>query len=337
MATWLQQLQVNFVEQVWYGRHPLVYLLKPLSGLFRLVVAVRRWCYRVGCLPSTKLAVPVVIVGNLSVGGTGKTPLLVFLAGLLKAQGYNPGIISRGYGGQGEVAPQTVTAASEVSAVGDEALLLQRRSGCPVVVGRKRVQAVLHLLREHQCDVVLADDGLQHYALVRDIEIAVVDGSRGFGNGCCLPAGPLREPLTRLAEVDFVVVNGQFSLPGSFTMQVVATHAVNLKTGELRVLSSFTGQACHALAGIGNPQRFFNLLIEQGIQFTAHKFPDHHVFSAAELDFNDQLMVLMTEKDAVKCSSLANEQHWYVPITINPAPEFGEHFLNLLLEKRNGY
>lgn len=327
----------RWVEAIWYEGHWAGYLLWPLSQLFWLVVALRRWCYQQGYLRTQTLAVPVVIVGNLTVGGTGKTPLIIYLTEVLRQAGFKPGIISRGYGGKAATWPQLVHADSDPALVGDETVLLARRTACPLAVGPLRAETGRFLLQQHDCDILLSDDGLQHYALARTLEIVVIDGERRFGNGWCLPAGPLREPLSRLPSVDMCLVNGGIKQSGEYAMQVQPMAAVNLLTGELRALHAFQQSPCHALAGIGNPQRFFAVLSAAALQFTAQVFPDHYAFSAADVLFADDLPVLMTEKDAVKCSTFAHAQLWYIPIKVQVETGFAEHFLNLLHEKLNGH
>jgi tetraacyldisaccharide 4'-kinase len=282
------------------------------------------------------LPVPVIIVGNLSVGGTGKTPLLIYLAKLLRQEGLRPGIISRGYGGQARHWPQWVDKNGDPAQVGDEAVLIAAQTGCPMAVGPARIDAARLLLENDACDVILSDDGLQHYALGRTLEIAVIDGERRFGNGFCLPAGPLREPASRLRSVDLVVCNGAAREAGEYSMQVAGNAAVNLLTGEQKPLSFFARQSCHAAAGIGNPQRFFELLQRAGIVCETHIFPDHYAYRAADIDFHDGKPVLMTEKDAVKCRRFARENDWCIPVQAVPQAGFSERLLHLLREKTRG-
>ena len=326
----------RWLLDIWYSDHFIGAALTPISMFFLDFVKFRRWLYKVGLKKSTALPVPVVIVGNITVGGTGKTPLCVYLANLLKAQGYRVGIISRGYGGK-KVAAKMVSPNSDVAEVGDEALLILQQTNCPMAVGANRVEAGQFLLKHAPCDVILADDGLQHYALKRDIEIAVVDGERRFGNSACLPAGPLREPIERLNSVDFVVVNGKPLNDAAWhewQMQLYGDKAINLKTGEIKPLADFKFLDCHAVAGIGNPQRFFSQLENAGVsQRMDHSFPDHHVFSEKEISFENH-PVLMTEKDAVKCKSFATKNHWFVPVTAQLSSEFTEKFLALLAQKK---
>ncbi|MGD8910337.1 MAG: tetraacyldisaccharide 4'-kinase [Chromatiales bacterium] len=316
---------MNFIERSWDGWHPITWLLLPLSGLFCLLGWLRRLAYRAGWLRSQKLAVPVIIVGNISVGGTGKTPLIVWLAQHLLERGRRPGIILRGYGATADKLPREVTAASQPDQVGDEAVLIGRRTGCPVVVGRDRVEAGRLLLQNHDCDLILSDDGLQHYALQRDLEIVVIDGARRFGNGLCLPAGPLRERTSRLRRADLVIVNGR-ARKDEYGMQVEADRAISLMDGEARSLIAFQRQTVHALAGIGHPERFFNTLKAAGLRPECHAFPDHHPYREEELrPFSDQT-VLMTEKDGVKCEEFGLPDLWFVPARAEPDEGFQRAF-----------
>jgi tetraacyldisaccharide 4'-kinase len=269
-------------------------------------------------------------VGNLTTGGTGKTPLVTWLVDFLRASGYRPGVIARGYKGRARHWPQPVRADSDPLIAGDEAVLLAVRCGCPIVVGPDRVAAARALLEQGECDLIVSDDGLQHYALERDIEIAVIDGERRFGNGFCLPAGPLREPPGRLTEADLVVVNGS-GRPGEYPMTMRLERAVSLESGiDPRELASFDRQWVHAVAGIGNPGRFFARLRQAGIRLEEHVFPDHHVYVAEVLEFGDDRPVVMTEKDAVKCRNLGLRNSWYIPVTIEMTAEFGARVLDLL-------
>lgn len=321
----------EFVIDVWYARHPLALLLLPFSLLFRGGVALRQLAYRSGLLSVYDAEVPVIVVGNITVGGTGKTPLVIWLARYLKAKGYSPGIVARGYGGNAQRWPQQVRSDSDPVTVGDEAVVLARRTACPVAVGPERAEAIESLLFYADCDIVISDDGLQHYAIKRALEIAVLDGVRRVGNGWCLPAGPLREPVARLDTVDLVVSNG---VPGrgEFPMSYRADWAVQLKDPARRVaLDDFDPRDVHLVAGIGNADRFFRAMRSRGLRGPTHAFADHHGFSAEELDFGDGLPVVMTEKDAVKCEAFARENYWYVPITAE-LPEVFATRLDLLLE-----
>lgn len=312
---------------VWYGRHPLSLLLLPLSWLYCGIVRIRRLGYRRGWFRGFRLAVPVIVVGNLTVGGTGKTPLVLRLAELLRERGWRPGILTRGYGGAATQVPQIVTAESDPSEVGDEPVLLARRSGALVVVGRDRVAAGELAIQSGQCDLLLTDDGLQHYRLARDLEVVLVDGEKGFGNGRCLPAGPLREPVSRLGAADFVIYrNGR---PDQSSMRLEPGRLVNLARPELtRALEEFAGQRLCAIAGIGHPARFFDLLRAQGIQVDPRPYPDHHRFSERDLATWPDGPVLMTEKDAVKCAAFARENHWFLPVDATLEPEILDAFFS---------
>jgi len=305
----------------WYGprtpaRALLTLLLLPLSWLFAALVSLRRWAYRRGLRRVARLPVPVVVVGNLTAGGAGKTPLTLRLVDWLRAAGYSPGILSRGYGGRARN-PLSVEPESDAGLVGDEPVLLARRAACPVWVGRRRAEVGRMLLACHpEVDVLVADDGLQHYALARDLEIVVLDGARGFGNGRLLPAGPLREPESRLREVDAVVINGADEVVAArgdhFGMRLRAGAFVNLACPtRLASAELFKHGMVHAVAGIGHPERFFATLRGLGLSITPHAFADHHAFVAADLPAGT---VLMTEKDAVKCAAFARDDLWYLVV-----------------------
>lgn len=304
--------------------------------IFNDITRLRRYLYRIGLLKNHKLPVPVIIVGNITVGGTGKTPLTIFLAELLKQSGYKPGIICRGYGGQAEDWPQQVTFDSDPRQIGDEALLMARRTGCPVVAGPKRVLAAKLLLEQSDCNVIISDDGLQHYSLKRDIEIIVIDGERRFGNSYCLPSGPLRETISRIHEVDFLVCNGINAEENEYSMIVEGSEAINLLTGEKKPLDYFIKKSCQAIAGMGNPQRFFALLENAKISYDTHIFPDHHDYQATDLRFGVESEVLMTEKDMVKCLDFAKKNHWFIPVQAKLPEMFSERLLEKLKETKNG-
>lgn len=310
----------SLAKKIWYGSHRAAILLLPLAWLFQGVVAIRTALYRRRWLRSRRLKVPTVIVGNLTVGGTGKTPLTIWLSQRLRREGFVPGILSRGYRGTSSEWPQPVTLNSDPALVGDEALVLARRSGCKVAVGPDRVAAAQLLIKEG-VNIVICDDGLQHLRLARDFEILVVDGELGFGNGHCLPAGPLREPITRAAQVDVVVQNGgsvQFKVPGEapcLTMRLRQLVAVPMAGGTNRRLADFAGSPVHAVAGIGNPERFFRQLESLGLEVIRHPMPDHAALTMDDILFTDHYPVLMTEKDAVKCTEFADQRHFFVPVT----------------------
>ncbi len=316
----------------WYKKHPIRWILWPLSALYRIVIFLRQSLYRVGLFKQYTLDVPVIIVGNISVGGTGKTPFVIWLAEKLKYAGFRPGIISRGYGGKPGRHPQIVTPQSDPRLVGDEPLIISRQSACPMVVAPNRVAAARLLLKQFDCNIIIADDGLQHYALARDIEIVIVDSKRLFGNQHCLPAGPLREPLSRLNQVDFIVHNGA-ETPAKYTMTISHGHAVNLvNPDQKKELSSFQNKTVHAIAGIGYPQRFFDQLEEYGLSIQAHSFSDHHPYTLNDLNFNDDLDILMTEKDAVKCQHFDKKNIWYIPIKTAISGKLEQHLLHKLAE-----
>ncbi|QSA97346.1 tetraacyldisaccharide 4'-kinase [Methylococcus sp. EFPC2] len=326
----------RYAQKLWYDRERPAAWLKPFAGLFGRAVALRRLAYSQGWKTADRLPVPVVVVGNLTVGGVGKTPLVIWLAEFLARVGYKPGVISRGYGGLPLNEPCRVDADSLPRYFGDEPVLIARRTGVPVYVFRQRAEAGRRLLAETDCDLLIADDGLQHYALARDVEIAVVDGERRFGNGALLPAGPLREPAERLDEADLVVARGR-PQAGEYEMKLAGGEAVNLLDPTLRkLLTEFVGVPVHAVAGIGHPGRFFDDLRRAGLTVEGHVYPDHHAYEAADIDFGDESPVLMTEKDAVKCPGLAGEHHWVVPVSAELPAEFGEKLLQLLQVKRDG-
>ncbi|GLQ48604.1 tetraacyldisaccharide 4'-kinase [Dyella flava] len=299
------------LQRGWYGGGRLPWWSYPLAALYGLVVAVRRGGYQRGWLRSVRLPCPVIVVGNLTTGGTGKTPLTLALIGVLRQRGYRPGVVSRGYGGT-QREPMLLGDAPNPVEVGDEPALI-RATGVPVAIGRDR-PAAAQLLLDAGCDVLIADDGLQHYRLARDVEICVIDGERRFGNAKLLPAGPLREPLRRLNNVDFRVCNGGDAKNGEIPMHLHGGMARALLDGHEQPVSRFSGARVHAVAAIGHPQRFFASLVAQGIEVIPHPFPDHHAFAPSDLAFADGLPVLMTEKDAVKCRAFAQPDWWSVPV-----------------------
>lgn len=311
------------IVQDWYRGKVWLWILAPLALVFYLLTGMRRVLYHLQWKRTQRVAVPVIVVGNIAVGGTGKTPLVAALVDRLVVAGFRPGIASRGYGGKPPFTPFSVTVATDAGVCGDEPLLLARRTGVPVVIDSDRVAACEHLVAQHRCDVIVTDDGLQHYRLHRDIEIVVIDGERGLGNACLLPMGPLRELPRRLNKVDHVVINGDGAAPGSgladkmpTTMHIQPGSWVNLKSLQTLPVDSWPlDKQVHAVAGIGNPSRFFNVLRGLGFAITEHAFDDHHVFKSGDLQFDDNLPVVMTEKDAVKClSQIPHDQCWYLSI-----------------------
>jgi tetraacyldisaccharide 4'-kinase len=319
----------SWLNDIWYERAAPPWWLLPLSLIYGAVVGLRRHFYAMR--KPTRVSLPVVVVGNLSVGGTGKTPLVCWLVARLADLGFKPGVVTRGYGGSaGSIRLAAPSDAPGV--VGDESVLLARRSGVPVAIGRDR-PAASQLLVNAGCDVIVSDDGLQHYALARDCEIVVIDGDRLFGNGRLLPAGPLRENRSRLAAADAVVVNGgRALLGGALSMRLEAKRALSLIGGAVKRLDEFAGHSVHAVAGIGNPQRFFNMLRARGIEVTGHPLPDHARLQASDISFADGRPVLMTEKDAVKCELIAGPQHWYVPVTASFTGAESDALLKIVTE-----
>jgi tetraacyldisaccharide 4'-kinase len=302
------------LETVWYGNAPVPIVLSALERVYRAMLDIRRALYRGGWKRSERVDAPVVVVGNVTAGGTGKTPLVRWLVEELSGRGWKPGIVLRGYGGSARTA-RLVGARDDAAVVGDEAALLARCHTRAVAIGRRRADAARLLIEQAGCDVIVADDGLQHWALARDLEIAVVDGLRRCGNERLLPAGPLREPAARLDDVDYIVCNGGVARDGEIAMHVGGRHAVLLQDpSRVTTLSEFAGHDAHAVAGIGNPQRFFDLLRAAGIAITPHAWPDHHVFDGSELRFDDALPVFITEKDAVKCQAFAHARVYVVPV-----------------------
>ena len=346
------------LDALWYGEYRWAWPLWPLlppAWLFRGGVALRRLLYFIRVLPTRKASVPVIVVGNLSAGGCGKTPLVIWLSEHLRRRGYKPGIVSRGYGGAvdrrgiGRRRPQQARPDSNPYLVGDEPVLLATRSACPVAVARKRAQAARELAQYRQCDIVLCDDGLQHYGLRRDLEIAVIDGERRFGNGHGLPAGPLREPVSRLARCDLLVTRGEARrderrrarmhkyLGEEFVMQYHAGPLKSLADDRAATPEEFRDRRLHAVAGIAVPERFFAALTEGGLEIHKHIFPDHHPYRQEDFDFvRAGDAIIMTEKDAVKCRSLDLANAWYMPIEARLAEEFARRFDHLLQEKING-
>ena len=314
----------TWLHNVWYGDGRFGWLLLPLSWTYALVLGLRRLLYDRGILRSHRTAVPVVVVGNITAGGTGKTPTVLWLVGELRARGFKPGIVSRGYGGTHSGSSMRVEPDSNADVVGDEPVLLAQRSGCPVVVDPDRVRAA-GMLIEDGVDVIVADDGLQHYRLARDYEICVIDGARGLGNGRLLPAGPLRESVHRLEDVEQVLVNGALQSgerqlttaeQNAISFELVAGEVARLNGSLTRPIGRFAGTTVHGVAAIGNPQRFFDLLRAQGIQVIEHRFPDHAAIAARDLEFGDDFEVFMTEKDAVKLGRNMADKFWCVPVDL---------------------
>lgn len=320
-----------YLPKFWQKKTIVSYLLWPISLGYCLFVELRKIYFRL--VKIHKFPVPIVVVGNLTVGGSGKTPLVIYLVNLLKSNGYNPGIVSRGYGRKNTKEIFFVKPESSVDDVGDEALLIMRRTRSPMVVGIDRVGAVQMLLDNHQCDVVISDDGLQHYNLDRYLEIAVIDADYQFGNGLCLPAGPLRELPGRLKSVDFVVKNfnttQSYGVEDGLRMFLVPTTLRNVKNPEKTAsLQDFKGITVHGVAAIGRPEKFFRTLTDAGLDVIKHSFPDHHVFNNEDFSFADSQTVIMTEKDAVKCGRIPLDDFWYLEVDAKLDDDFTTEFLS---------
>ena len=300
----------SLIKKLWYGKFWLRFPLLPLTYLYLLLIKTRAQCYRFNVFKTQRFPLPVIVVGNITVGGTGKTPLVMWLVELLIKSGCKPAIISRGYKSKIGT-PYLVKPTDDAQLVGDEPLLLARKCNVPVMIGANRSASVTKILAETNCNLIISDDGLQHYGLARNIEIVVLDGVRRLGNGYCLPAGPLREPKTRLETVDFVIVNGDKPKLGEYSMTLKALSFYNLTAPANPVpLNYFNQKTVHAVAAIGNPERFFNSLRALKIKVIEHPFPDHYAFSANDFAFGDNLPVIMTEKDTVKCIAFANPNWW---------------------------
>jgi tetraacyldisaccharide 4'-kinase len=334
----------EWIQRQWYQKNlsPWLWIFVPVSFIYQIVIRIRQALYQNKILPNNPgtNTVPIIVVGNITVGGTGKTPLVIHIVKLLKQHSLRVGIVLRGYLGEkssNEVID--VYANSDPVQVGDEAVLLAKRVFCPIVVANDRRKAVQRLLGTNQVDVIISDDGLQHLALRRDIEIAVIDGKKRLGNGWLLPVGPLRESKSRLTEVDYIVVNGPTSFENDqeYDMELRPRTAYSgIDPGKQQPLAAFQGQKLHALAGIGFPDRFFDLLKGYGLDIIEHPFPDHYSFQASDIHFNDDLPVIMTEKDAVKCGGFMTEHHWVLSVDAAVNPLFDMRLLTQLQELRRG-
>ena len=333
----------SLIDRLWYGRGRPLAFLAPLSWLYQYVSERRRrraWDAR-----NEELPVPVVVIGNITAGGTGKSPLTAWLVKELREAGWKPVILSRGYGGKSARYPLLVGADTPASEAGDEPVMLARETSVPVVVAPQRRQGAVWALEQKLGNILVCDDGLQHYRLPRDVELAVFDGERGVGNGAIIPVGPLREPVSRLSTVDFVVVNGGDLAPGDHpdafdgiehpqihAMILEPSALVNLRTGAARPLSDLRGQPVRAVAGIGNPRRFFDSLRALGCEVSEAPFPDHHRFSAGDLEAEPGQWVVMTAKDAVKCRSFAPDNAWVLQVRARLSPEFSESVISRIRE-----
>ncbi|MDH3747191.1 MAG: tetraacyldisaccharide 4'-kinase [Gammaproteobacteria bacterium] len=319
-------LLYQWIHRVWYEGGSGYWLLLPVSGLFWILITLRRYLYRFGLLKQEMLGVPVIVVGNLTAGGTGKTPIVIWLANALRDRGFTPAIVSRGYGGSKSSSPMRVDTASDPAVVGDEPVLLARRSSCAIAVDKNRVRAAAMLI-EDGADLIIADDGLQHLRLGRTYEICVVDGARWLGNRFVLPAGPLRETTSRLNRVDQILVNGRLHEAGetaneqnAIEFELVAQDVCRLNGSLSRSIERFGGTTVHGIAAIGNPTRFFDMLRSHNIQVIEHRLPDHSTIDVTNLSFGDDFDILMTEKDAVKIESRVSDRFWYVPVEVELDP-----------------
>jgi tetraacyldisaccharide 4'-kinase len=343
-TSWLQRL----LENIWYQQGKGKWFLLPFTLMYCILHSFQRWKLT---RKRSKITIPVVIIGNISIGGTGKTPTVIYLAKLLIKAGYKPAIITRGYGGTSTKWPQEVTVLSNPKEVGDEAVLLAKRTKLPVIAGADRYLDIQYLRSRYDCDVILSDDGLQHYPLHRDIEIILIDAERQLGNGWCIPAGPLRENTRRLKKVDFVLFNyglaksnpqkdrfaKQYQLESLFSMNLSGKRIYSLLGKKTpRYLTELEGQTVHVVTGIGNPSRFYSGLEQLGLHLIKHSFPDHHNFTQKELHFNDDKTIIMTEKDAVKCQQFSIKNCWYLPIEAHIENEFDRLFMDKLKRLKNG-
>lgn len=334
----------SLVDRVWYGKGRPLGWLAPLAWLYRAISDFRR--SKAWELRNEPLPVPVVVVGNITAGGTGKSPLTARLVKEMSEAGWRPVILSRGYGGKSGGYPLLVDSESDPATAGDEPVMLAQATGVPVVVDPQRRRGAAYAISHFLGNVLICDDGLQHYALPRDIELAVFDASRGIGNGAMIPAGPLREPVSRLTSVDFVVVNGAeaegaggrlesfegVEHPEIFPMHLLPSSLIHVTTGHHAPLAEIAGRKVHGVAGIGNPARFFGTLRQLGAQVRETPFPDHHRFRARDLSAEPEEWLVMTAKDAVKCRKFAPDNAWYLAVEAELPDSFIEAFLRRLEE-----
>lgn len=350
----------TFIEKVWHSKNIFSVSLLPFSWLYIFFIWIRSLLYAVGLFSEIKINVPVIIVGNIVLGGSGKTPLVIWLSGHFKKKGFSPGVISRGYGGVFKADTEFVKPTSDPLLVGDEPVLIARNTHCPVIVGKKRSQAAKELIEKHKCNIVISDDGLQHYSLARDIEIVVVDGKDPFGNCYCLPAGPCREPKSKpFYSADFIVntfkecsdisysdlldqlqltynETGIVHQPKTIMRYIYRELASVTRPSKTISLSDFKGRTVHAVTGIHNPSYFFSYLRNQKLDLIIHHFPDHHNFTEKDIKFNDDLPVVMTEKDAVKCLKFSDSRHWYIPVKAQLDKSFANTLDNYMEKILNG-
>lgn len=322
------------IEKIWSGKSVLFWLLLPFSLLYGGITYARRWCYQRGILAVWRAPVPVVVVGNINAGGSGKTPLVIWLVAQLTERGYRVGVVSRGYGGQADAYPLLLNSETTPQEAGDEPVLIYQRTGVPVAVAPLRRHAVEAILAKHKVDLIITDDGLQHYGLARDCELVVIDGIRRFGNGWWLPAGPMRERASRLEDVDALITNGGDALAGEFPMQLVANEAINLVTGERKAVADLTQVV--AMAGIGHPPRFKKTLEQLQVTIEQfHAFVDHYAYREEQLSalVKREQQLLMTEKDAVKCRSFAHDNWWYLPVDAKIEPAQATQLIEIITHK----
>jgi len=290
------------------------FILLPFSAVFFILSYIRLWLYRFRILKVNDSSLPVIVVGNITVGGTGKTPIVISIVNYLKSQNKKVGVVSRGYGGEYPQESLEVTLSSDPIECGDEPLLIKQQTKVPVAVAKNRTKAIEFLIKKYSLDVIVSDDGLQHYSMGRDIEIAVIDGHSRLGNGLLLPAGPLREAKSRLKSVDFIINNGS-NLEGEISSEIEPHEYINLLTKEVKGLDHFKGKKCYAVAGISKPDNFFSIHQKNGVKLIPKPFPDHYAFSEKDLAFNENYPIIMTSKDCVKCVLFATEQMWYLSVS----------------------
>lgn len=323
----------TLLNAIWYGNHPLRWALYPFSLIFHWVSSLRR--YGLCRWRQKNFSVPVIVVGNISTGGVGKTPLVIAIANQLVADGLRVGIVSRGYKAQSSYFPRLINDCDTALEVGDEPLLMAQKTGCPVVIDPDRSAAVEFLLRQCAVHIIISDDGLQHYRMGRQCEIAVIDGQRGLGNGFCLPAGPLRESARRLQQVDFIMVN-QGAWPGAEPMTLEIEGLYHIASG-VKTDPETLAHPIIAMAGIGNPMRFYTTLSSLGLVFETKNFPDHHCFSESDFTTMKSHSIIMTEKDAIKCRAFAPENSYYLAVKVLISDAFWQNFKNTLQEKIKHY
>ena len=312
----------TLIEKVWYSKNIFSLLLSPLSLIYISIIYLRYTLYQLGLISITKINVPTIVIGNIVAGGTGKTPLVIWLAKHFKDKGFLPGIVSRGYGGTYLSNIELVKPTSNPLLVGDEPVIIARNTNCPVVVAKKRAKGAKELVEKYNCNIILCDDGMQHYSLARDIEIAVIDGQRRFGNNYCFPAGPLREPKSRIFKAD-LIVSKYNARTCEHKMDYTYHQLVSLNELSKTIpISDLHGMTVHAIAGINNPDHFFSYLRSHKLELIIHKFPDHYSYTEDDVKFDDNFPVVMTEKDAVKCLNYSSDKHWYIPISAELSKSF---------------